>query len=65
MKLLAHLTGCVAPNTLAMARGLGHIGNDEYLCGKGVNVNELLQPIEDPATGLDAGWGIHASLKKA
>jgi hypothetical protein len=50
---------------LAMARGLGHTAYDGFLAGKGVNVNQLIGPMEDPASGLDAAWGIRARLAKA
>ena len=48
-----------------MPRGLGHTAYDEYLTNKGVNVNELMGPMEDPVSGLDAAWGIRAKLIKA
>jgi len=48
-----------------MPRGLGHTAYDDYLAGKGVNVNTLIGPVEDPASGLDAAWGIQAKLAKA
>ncbi len=47
---------------IAMPRGLGHTACDTYLAGKGVNVNQLIGPVEDPASGLDAAWGIGAKL---
>ena len=48
-----------------MPTGLGHLGNDEFLDGKGVNYNQLVGPVEDPGTGLDKVWGIRAKLAKA
>ena len=36
-----------------------------YLAGKGINFNELIGPVEDPDSGLDAAWGIRAKLAKA
>ena len=32
--------------------------------GKGVNINELIGPAEDPLSGHDAAWGIRAKLAK-
>ncbi len=55
----------IMPGLVAMPRGLGHTAYDEYLADKGVNVNVLLGPVEDPATGLNAAWGIRAKLAKA
>ena len=40
----------------------GAWGEDGYLADKGVNVNTLIGPVEDPAGGHDAAWGIRAKL---
>jgi len=64
-RVRVHLTQRVRPGTVAMPRGLGHTAYDRYLAGKGVNVNTLMGPVEDPASGLDAAWGIRAKLAKA
>ncbi|RPJ16997.1 MAG: molybdopterin oxidoreductase [Desulfobacteraceae bacterium] len=55
----------IMPGLVAMPRGLGHTAYDNYLAGKGINVNELVGTLEDPASGLDAAWGIRANLIKA
>ncbi|MBU0544922.1 MAG: molybdopterin-dependent oxidoreductase [Proteobacteria bacterium] len=55
----------IMPGLVAMPRGLGHTAYDNYLAGKGINVNELIGTLEDPASGLDAAWGIRANLIKA
>ncbi|MBC2743860.1 MAG: molybdopterin-dependent oxidoreductase [Desulfosarcina sp.] len=60
-----HLFEGIKPGVIAMARGLGHTAYDGYLAGKGVNVNELIGPVEDPSSGHDAAWGIRAKLAKA
>ncbi|MBU0995871.1 MAG: molybdopterin-dependent oxidoreductase [Proteobacteria bacterium] len=60
-----HLFEGIMPGVIAMARGLGHTAYDDYLAGKGVNFNELIGPVEDPASGLDISWGIRANLTKA
>ncbi|WP_319404931.1 menaquinone reductase molybdopterin-binding-like subunit QrcB [uncultured Desulfosarcina sp.] len=60
-----HLFEGIQPGVIAMARGLGHTAYDGYLAGKGVNVNELIGPVEDPSSGHDAAWGIRAKLAKA
>ncbi|MGB5156487.1 MAG: menaquinone reductase molybdopterin-binding-like subunit QrcB [Desulfobacterales bacterium] len=64
-KVKIHLFEGIMPGLVAMPRGLGHSAYDNYLAGKGVNVNELIGGPEDPASGLDAGWGIRACLIKA
>ena len=60
-----HLFEGIRPGVIAMARGLGHTAYDGYMAGKGVNVNELIGPVEDPSSGHDAAWGIRAKLAKA
>lgn len=59
-----HLDDGVMPGILSMPRGLGHSVYGPYLAGKGVNVNQLIASVEDPASGLDAVWGIRAKLIK-
>jgi len=54
----------IMPGVVAIPRGLGHIGENKFLDGKGINYNTLIAPVEDPATGLDAAWGIRAKLGK-
>lgn len=64
-KVRVHLFDGIKPGVVAMPRGLGHTAYDKYLAGKGVNVNDLIGPVKDPATGHDAAWGIRAKLAKA
>ena len=64
-KVKVHLFEGVMPGLVAMPRGLGHTAYDNYLAGKGINFNELIGPVEDPVSGLDAAWGIRAKLTKA
>ncbi|GAB6905360.1 molybdopterin-dependent oxidoreductase [Desulfosarcina cetonica] len=60
-----HLDEGIMPGVIAMAKGLGHTAYDGYLADKGVNINELIGPVEDPSSGHDAAWGIRAKLAKA
>ena len=55
----------MVPGVIAIARGLGHTAYDKFLAHKGANYNALSAVVEDPATGLDAAWGIRAKLGKA
>lgn len=64
-KVRVHLFEGIMPGVIAMPRGLGHKGDDKYLSGKGINVNELIGASEDPASGLDGAWGIRARVAKA
>lgn len=59
-----HLFEGILPNLIAAPRGLGHTAYHKYISGKGVNVNTLIGPMEDPASGYDAAWGIGAKLSK-
>ncbi|MBF0224067.1 MAG: molybdopterin-dependent oxidoreductase [Desulfobacterales bacterium] len=65
VKVRVNLFEGIMPGVIAMPTGFGHTAYDKYLCGKGVNVNELLGCVEDPVSGLDAAWGIRARLIKA
>ncbi|MEJ2041044.1 MAG: molybdopterin dinucleotide binding domain-containing protein, partial [Desulfosarcinaceae bacterium] len=60
-----HLSQGIAPDIVAMPRGLGHTAYDGYLAGKGVNINDLIGPVEDPASGMDSVYAIRAKLAKA
>ncbi len=64
-KVRIHRFNGIKPGIIAMPTGLGHTAFDEYLAGKGVNINRLMATVEDPATGFDAAWGIRAKLSKA
>ncbi len=64
-KVRVHITEGVAPDVVALPRGLGHTAYDDFLAGKGVNYNALVGMTEDPVSGLDATWGIRAKLSKA
>jgi anaerobic selenocysteine-containing dehydrogenase len=60
-----HLSEIIMPGLVAMPTGLGHTAYDDFLAGKGANVNQLIGPIEDPVSGFDAAWGIRAKVAKA
>jgi anaerobic selenocysteine-containing dehydrogenase len=60
-----HLYDGIMPGVIAVPRGLGHTATDPYMAGKGVNFNELIGPVADETSGLDAAWGIRAKLAKA
>ena len=60
-----HETEGIANDVIAMPRGLGHSAYDDYLADKGVNINSLVAPIEDPMSGFDVAWDIKVKLSKA
>jgi len=55
----------IMPGIVAMPRGLGHTAWGPFLAGKGANINGLIGPQTDPASGLNAAWGIRARMAKA
>jgi len=61
-KVKTHLSQGIGEGIVSVATGLGHTAYDRYLADKGVNVNELIGPVEDPVSGFDVAWGIRASL---
>jgi len=65
VKVRVHHFNGIMPGLVALPRGLGHTAYDEYLAGKGINFNELIGPVEDPVSGLNAAWGIRAKLTRA
>lgn len=65
VKVKVHLYDGIMPGVIAMPRGLGHTAGGEYLADKGVNINELIGVVEDPASGMNSAWGIRAAIKKA
>lgn len=64
VRVKVHLFDGIMPGIVAMPKGLGHTTRDEFLADKGVNFNELIGPVEDPVSGLDAAWGIRADLTR-
>lgn len=65
VKVKVHFFDGIKPGLVAIPTGLGRSGADEYMAGKGVNVNKLIGPVEDPVSGMDAAWGIRAKLSLA
>ncbi|WP_020588196.1 menaquinone reductase molybdopterin-binding-like subunit QrcB [Desulfobacter curvatus] len=65
VKVKIGLNKGIMPGVIGMPRGLGHTFNDPYVAGKGANVNDLIGPVIEPGSGLDAAFGIKATLSKA
>ena len=63
-KIRVHFFEGIMPRVVALPRGLGHTAYDDYLAGKGINVNTLIGSVEDPISGMDVAWGIMAKLIK-
>ncbi len=61
-KVKIRLTQGIMPGVIAIPRGLGHTADNRFLAGIGVNYNQLSGPVDDPASGYNAAWGIRAKL---
>ncbi len=55
----------IMPGVIGMVKGLGHTFDNPFVAGKGVNVNDLIGPVIEPGSGLDAAFGIKATIKSA
>jgi anaerobic selenocysteine-containing dehydrogenase len=64
-KVKVQLYEGLMPGVVAMPRGLGHTAPDPFIADKGVNYNQLVGPVTDKVSGLDAAWGIRAKLARA
>jgi anaerobic selenocysteine-containing dehydrogenase len=63
-RVLVHLSEGIMPGLIGIPKGLGHQAYDDYLAGKGVDVNSLMGVTEDPVSGLCATWGVRAKLTR-
>ena len=55
----------IMPGVIGMVRGLGHTFDNKFVSNKGVNVNDLIGPVIESGSGLDAAFGITAKISKA
>lgn len=53
------------PGIVYLPLGLGHSAYDEFLKGKGVNPNNIIQPSKDPVSGLPVWWNTPVRISKA
>ena len=65
VRVKVNLYDGIMPGVIAIPRGLGHTAGGKFLADKGININELIGTVEDPASGLNVVWGIRAAMKKA
>lgn len=64
VKMRAHLFEGAMPGVIYAPLGFGHIGYDEFLKGKGVNVAKVLFSEEDPINGFPLWWGTKARITR-
>jgi menaquinone reductase, molybdopterin-binding-like subunit len=55
----------IMPGVIGMVQGLGHTFDNKYVANKGVNINDLIGPVIEAGSGLDAAFGIKAKISKA
>jgi len=60
-----HFFDGAMPGVIFIPFGLGHTAYDTYLKGKGVNPNEIIDPIEDPLSGQPVWWNTRIKVIKA
>lgn len=64
-EVLVHLSEGAKPGLVYAPIGLGHVGFDLYLRGKGSNPLEIMEPQADPLCGEALWWATKANLIKA
>lgn len=64
-KVMIHLNEGIMPGVVGIVKGLGHSFDNKYVSNKGVNINELIGPVIEPGSGLDAAFGIKVKISKA
>ena len=65
VKVRVSINEGIMPGVIGMVEGLGHTFDNKYVSNKGINVNELIGPIIESGSGLDAAFGIKAKIAKA
>ena len=60
-----HLFDGAMPGVIFIPFGLGHTAYDKYLQGKGVNPNEIIDPVDDPLSGQPVWWNTRVKVIKA
>lgn len=68
-RVMINLNEGMMPGVIGMVEGLGHVLNtqnmsNKYVSNKGVNVNDLIGPVIESGSGLDAAFGIKAKISK-
>ena len=64
-RVMVTLNEGMMPGVIGMVEGLGHTFDNKYVSNKGKNVNDLIGPVIESGSGLDAAFGIKAKISKA
>ncbi len=65
VQVRAQLTEGAMPGMVYMPMGFGHTAYDEFIQGKGVNPNDIIDVAEDPLSGQPMWWTTPVNIKKA
>jgi len=65
VKVKVNFNEGIMPGVIGMLRGLGQTFDNKFVSNKGVNVNDLIGPVIESGSGLDAAFGITAKISKA
>jgi len=65
VRVVVSMNEGIMPGVIGMVEGLGHTFDNKYVSNKGINVNDLIGPIIEPDSGLDAAFGTKAKLSRA
>ena len=64
-RVMINLNEGMMPGVIGMVEGLGHTFDNKYVSNKGINVNDLIGPVIESGSGLDAAFGIKVKISKA
>ncbi|CCK80053.1 menaquinone reductase molybdopterin-binding-like subunit QrcB [Desulfobacula toluolica] len=64
-RVMVNFNEGMMPGVIGMVKGLGHTFDNKYVSNKGINVNDLIGPVIESGSGLDAAFGIKAKISKA
>ncbi|MBU8848885.1 MAG: molybdopterin-dependent oxidoreductase [Desulfobacterales bacterium] len=64
-RVMVNFNEGMMPGVIGMVEGLGHTFDNKYVSNKGINVNDLIGPVIESGSGLDAAFGIKAKISKA
>jgi len=64
-RVMVNFNEGIMPGVIGMVEGLGHTFDNKYVSNKGINVNDLIGPVIESGSGLDAAFGIKAKISRA
>ncbi|MFN3535513.1 MAG: molybdopterin dinucleotide binding domain-containing protein, partial [Desulfatiglandales bacterium] len=64
VRMRVHLFEGAMPGVIYAPLGFGHIGYDEFIKGKGVNISKVLWSEEDPVSGAPLWWGTKVKITR-